>query len=353
MKREYGIDLLKIIAMMLIVCDHILYWGGWGFCAGRTGVKGYILESVDAVCLCHVNCFVLASGWIMSRLEFKFKRIVKLWMEVFGYSLAFTLLTCFCFPSIPFGMKDVIKSLLPVSMDCYWFFTQYTILFFTMPLLNSAIKNLDRKTLLALLGVGFVCFSVHPFVFKTDIFHLNRGYSALWFMYLYLLAGTMAVRGMFAGVTMRMIIVVAVFAVIGGVVGLHLRMSLLLGIEHGFNAELFRSYNCPFVLCYSIAMLLLFSKMNNFVNSIKTPIGMIIPSVFAVYIIHSNKWFRKMTDWNEFMSGFLDNNPTVVCVSVVVLSPVLIFVGCIVIDVVWKCTVSKFSMVLRHACGGR
>ena len=353
MKREYGIDLLKIVAMIFIVCDHILYWGGWGFCAGRTGMKGLFLESLDAVCLCHVNCFVLASGWIMSRLEFKFKRIVKLWIEVFGYSLAFTMLTWFCFPSIQLGAKDAIKSLLPISMDRYWFFTQYTILFFAMPLLNSAIKNLDRKTLLLLLGGGFICFSVHPFVFKTDIFHLNRGYSALWFMYLYLLAGTVAVRGLFAGVTLRMSVVIAVFAAVGGVVGLHIRTFLLSGIEHGFNAELFRSYNCPFVLCYSIAMLLFFSKMNHFANRIRILIGVIAPSVFAVYIIHSNKWFRKMTDWNEFWSGFLDDNPTVVCVSIVILSAVMIFAGCIVIDFAWKHMVSKFSIALRNAFGGR
>ena len=75
-EREYGIDLMKIVAMIFIVADHILLWGGWGLCSEHGGVKGNVLAWLDAVTLCHVNCFVLASGWIMSR-----KRIASHVME--------------------------------------------------------------------------------------------------------------------------------------------------------------------------------------------------------------------------------------------------------------------------------
>ena len=81
-ERECGIDLMKIVAMIFIVTDHILLWGGWGLCSGHGGVKGNVLAWLDAVTLCHVNCFVLASGWVMSKLEFKFARIIKLWLEI-------------------------------------------------------------------------------------------------------------------------------------------------------------------------------------------------------------------------------------------------------------------------------
>lgn len=348
MQREYGIDLLKIMAMLLIVCDHILYWGGWGFCAEQTGIKGYVLESVDAACLCHVNCFVLASGWIMSRLEFKLKRVVKLWLEVWGYSLAFVVLTLLCFPSIPLGIKDVVKNLLPISMDQYWFFSEYVILFFAMPVLNVAIRNLDRKVLLVVLWAGFLCFSIHPIVFKTDIFQLNRGYSALWFMYLYLFAGTMAVRGLFKDVTLKNAGLWAIFGVLGGIALLHLRGALSFGIECGFKADLFRAYNSPFILAYSVAMLLIFAKMNPPPKRVCSLIGLISPSVFAVYIIHSNKLFRAMTNWNEFWGGFLNRHSAVVCVISVALSAILIFIVCILIDIARREIMSRAVPMLAR-----
>ena len=340
MQREYGIDLLKIVAMLFIVLDHILYWGGWGFCAGQTGVKGLVLGSLDAVCLCHVNCFVLASGWVMSRLNFKFKRVVKLWLQVWGYSLAFLVLVWICFPSIKIDLKDVIRNLLPISMDRYWFFTQYTILFFAMPLLNVAIKNLDRKVLLLVLWVGLFCFSIHPFVFKTDMFHLNRGYSALWFMYLYLLAGTMAVRRLFADFSIKLVVLAAMVGIAGGIASFYFRDALLFGMARNSFDDLYRSYNSPFILVYSVATLMLFSRMKTVSNRIRMMISFMAPSVFAVYIIHSNKLFRAMTDWNIFWSRYLDCHSTAVCVLGTATSAALIFIGCIIIDIVRKRVVS-------------
>lgn len=343
MQREYSIDLLKILAMLFIVFDHILYWGGWGFCAGRPGVKGFMLESLDAVCLCHVNCFVLSSGWIMSRMEFKMKRVVKLYLEVWGYSLAFVLLAWLCFPSINLGLKDALKNLLPISMDRYWFFTEYLILFCAMPVLNVAIKVLDRKVLSSVLWIGFLCFSIHPILFNTDIFQLNRGYSALWFMYLYLLAGTMALRGLFKNVSMMKSIIVASASLLGVIALLHLRSLLSLGIEHRFRADLFRAYNCPFILAYSVAMFLVFSKVNNIPSRVRTVIGMISPSVFAVYIIHSNKLFRVMTDWTSFWQSFLDNHSAVVCAFCAIGAALIIFFACILVDGARRLVVSKLS----------
>lgn len=346
MQREYGIDLLKIVAMLFIVVDHILLWGGWGFCEGQVGVKGHALELLDAICLCHVNCFVLASGWIMSRLEFKFKRIVKLWLEVWGYSLVF-LLIWLCFYASQPSLKSVIKNLFPLSMDRYWFFSQYTILFFAMPVLNAAIKTLDRKILLTVLGCGFLCFSIHPFIFKSDIFHLHRGYSALWFVYLYLLAGAMSVRGLFQDIKSRVLLLMAMIGLLGGVATLHIRGLFLFGIERGFDPSLFRAYNCPFIVLYSVALLLAFSKIDILSNRVRTVIATIIPSVFAVYVIHSNPLFRVMTNWNVFWRCFLDTHSLGICIAGVVLSAVFIFSVCITIDVVRRVIASKGLMKLK------
>ena len=57
MKREFGIDSLKMVAMLLIVADHIILWGGYGLGAGKTGLKGVSLAIINAFTLFSVNCF--------------------------------------------------------------------------------------------------------------------------------------------------------------------------------------------------------------------------------------------------------------------------------------------------------
>lgn len=117
MKREWGIDLLKIVAMLFIVADHIVSWGGWGLCAEQTGLKGAVLAELNGVCLLAVNCFVLASGWVMCRKEFKIGRILKLWCEVEFYCLLVLLVCKIAFPEVAISGRDWLFCLLPLTMN--------------------------------------------------------------------------------------------------------------------------------------------------------------------------------------------------------------------------------------------
>ena len=333
-EREYGIDVMKIVAMIFIVADHILLWGGWGLCSEHDGIKGNVLAWLDAVTLCHVNCFVLASGYVMSRLEFKFSRIVKLWLEVFGYSLAFLVIaTCF-FPSIELSAKDWIKNLLPIAYDRYWFFTQYVGLFFIMPVLNAAIRQLDKKLMLGILIACTFLLSVHPFVFKTDLFHVNRGYSLLWFVYLYLIAGSCCKYEWLRKIPFWLAISASILGGGANLISLHLRSLAVPLVEGGFPQHIFRAYNNPLILVYSVSALALFTRIKIENDFLRKWIAIIGSSVFSVYVIHSNPIFRVMTNWNENWTAFLGGHSVAVDFAVAV--ALLIFCTCISVDVARK-----------------
>lgn len=268
----------------------------------------------------------------MSRLEFKFTRIMKLWLEVWGYSLFFLTLASLAFPSLKFSLKECAKNLLPIFANRYWFFTQYTLLFFSMPILNKAIAEIDKRVLYIILSAGCLFFSIHPFIFGNDIFHLSRGYSALWFMYLYLLAGTMSVRGLFARVTVWRSTILSVIFCILNISAFYFMMHIDSLLGRGFDPHLFRSYNSPFLLCYSVSVFCLFVRLSVFSDALVHVVSIVAPSVFAVYVIHSNPLFRVMTNWNAFWSAFLSNHGTLICVLGVIFSSVIIFGACIAID---------------------
>lgn len=332
MKREYGIDLLKIVAMLLIVAEHIVEWGGYGLSACQPGVKGGVLAIVNAFCLLAVNCFVLASGWVMCRKDFKAGRIVKLWCEVEFYCLLVLVVTTVCFPSITISKRDWIFTLLPLTMNRYWFFTQYVGLFFLMPVLNAAINNLSRRTLVTVLIAGFALFSFHPFFLKNDMMHVYRGYCVFWFAYLYLLAGTLSVHRVLDKVPTWM----TGFGVLVGGVGSYLALlgSIWLSPKMGMtvNPGLFDAYNSPFLLIGSVSMLLLFARMNLTAAWLQKAIAFIAPGVFSVYVIHSHHYFRVMTNWNETWTKFLSTHNLTVCLVTILIASLAIFFGCVLID---------------------
>lgn len=332
MKREWGIDLLKIVAMLFIVADHIVSWGGWGLCAEQTGLKGAVLAELNGVCLLAVNCFVLASGWVMCRKEFKIGRILKLWCEVEFYCLLVLLVCKIAFPEVAISGRDWLFCLLPLTMNRYWFFTQYVGLFFLMPILNAAINNLSRKQLIVILSVGFALFVFHPFFLKNDMFIVHRGYSVLWFAYLYLLAGTISVHRILDRIPTSG---AAAGIVVGGFGSYWaILLAKLFNQRMGLttNLALFDAYNSPFLLLGSVSMLLLFSRLKIQNDLLLKGISFVAPGVFSVYIIHSHHYFRVMTNWNETWTNFLSSHGLAVCLGVIIVTTLAIFFGCVLID---------------------
>lgn len=73
MNRHYGIDLLKIVAMLMVVMLHVMRHGGvTSALANNSHSLSYGAEQLlNTFCLCAVNCFVLATGYIMGPRGFK------------------------------------------------------------------------------------------------------------------------------------------------------------------------------------------------------------------------------------------------------------------------------------------
>lgn len=113
-KRNYGIELLRILSMTMIVILHTLRWGGImdHIAPGSLGEHlGYILETATFCC---VNCFAMISGYVMCHSKNRFSRLLLLWLQVMFYSLGFLAVACLVFPEwIHFG---ALASLHPVLM---------------------------------------------------------------------------------------------------------------------------------------------------------------------------------------------------------------------------------------------
>jgi surface polysaccharide O-acyltransferase-like enzyme len=197
-ERNLGLDALKLFSMFLIALLHVLGQGGvLGACpfGSARGEAAWFWETLG---YCSVDCFALATGYIMAGRQVHYKRLFGLWLTVVFWMLAATAVFALAQPGTV-GLNDWLVCLFPAVTKQYWYFTCYFGLFFFMPFLNKLLANLTQAgckrlfwTLAALLSLlpCLLVFRVFlPALPHPDVFVANGGYSLLWLAALYLLGG--------------------------------------------------------------------------------------------------------------------------------------------------------------------
>ena len=186
-KRQSGPELLRIFAILLITCVHLLNYGGFlENAASETELL--LLRLLYSLFTVSVNIFVIISGYFLVNSSFRIKKLVRLWGTVVFYAITLYFLSLLIFGDAWNG-KEFISCLFPVIHREYWFFTAYFLLYQTSPLLNKILKNSDRKTLLVTL-IGIFVLSYFARRFRIDeVVSLHTGYNLIWFICLYLTGG--------------------------------------------------------------------------------------------------------------------------------------------------------------------
>ncbi len=75
--RNYGVDLLRVIAAMMIVMLHVLSQGGILSALGNLTLRGEVLWFIQMGCFCFVNVFALISGYVGVGSKYKTASISK------------------------------------------------------------------------------------------------------------------------------------------------------------------------------------------------------------------------------------------------------------------------------------
>lgn len=76
--RNTGLDLLRIMAMLMILTLHYLGKGGALQVEGKTS---YIVWFLEISCMVAVNVYILISGYFLVDSKFSWKKVFKLCKE--------------------------------------------------------------------------------------------------------------------------------------------------------------------------------------------------------------------------------------------------------------------------------
>ncbi len=181
-KRNIGLDLLRLLAMFMIVLLHINNWGGLlkNTFFQIDFLPVYVFEAFSIVA---VNCFILISGFFLIKQEFRLKKIVALIFEICFYTWL-----CFVVALViktPMDIKLFIKGLFTITTGVHWFITCYVMLYILFPFINKFIYSLSLKQKHFLAVITILLFSVWTFVSNINKQSVFSGYSILWVSVLY------------------------------------------------------------------------------------------------------------------------------------------------------------------------
>lgn len=296
MKRNYGVDALRMCAMFMVVVLHVLAQGGILQALTDTpmGINYEVAWFLEAAAFCAVNCFALISGYVGVDSEFRWYKGVVLWLQIAFWTVG--LLAIYAVTTdYPIGIEQIARAVLPVTTQHYWYVTAYFGTFLFIPYMNRLINSLNKKEMQILAAVIVVGASVISTVTQSDVLALKGGYSFLWIALLYLLGGV--IKRLEFGVNMkkRTLFAIYVIGVLAAWAAKYVLESYPIPI---FTSNFLYNYTSITMLACAMALLLLFAKVEIKSKTILSVIRHASPMAFGVYVIHTNYWV-----WNFWLNG--------------------------------------------------
>lgn len=243
-QRESGMELLRIIAMSMILCGHFM---SHGLDHTIRGTQFYHI--LEPFFICGVNLFFLISGWYGIR--FSVKGAVKLIVLTFFFVVV-NLFLCAAVGVEVTSQNIIDVFLFPISRSSYWFMMVYFALYILAPVLNAAIRSMDRKQFLSvvIMLTIFNCYSCSI----GDNYVSQAGYTVMQAIWLYCVAACLR-RYEYVFLRVRPSVYILIFI-----------LSTIINIfPHRYE------YNSPLVVVPSVAFFLAFIHLrfrNTVVNSI-------------------------------------------------------------------------------------
>lgn len=327
--RNYGIDLLRIIATFMIIVLHILEVGGIIYTIDASHPVYITAWGLEFAAYCAVNCYALISGYVGLYSKSRISNLLQLWIQVMLTTVA---ITCFMyFFGVEVTVEDFKEAFTPITSQLYWYFTAYVCLSLSTPFLNLFVLNLNKRMSKYLLVIFAILFSVMPIFWEADLFQLNWGYSAAWLVVLYIVGAI--IRKYYTEIQIKKRLLFA-----GYLVAVILTLLSKIGIEFltgkyalaMWGSNFLMNYNSPTMVMAGVCLLLLFAKLE--LKKMVRPIAFFAPFTFGVYIIHSHPiiWDKVMT--NGF-TRFTDLTPLLLVLNVLA-TATAIFMLCSLIEFV-------------------
>lgn len=185
--RNSSIELLRIIAMFMILAHHFIVHNGYDVLKLPLGPERIFFQLVMAGGgKVGVVIFFSISAWFFldreQTIKSNLKRVWIMERELLFWSLI--LVTFYLvFDRADLGAKLMVKSVMPLSMGLWWYATAYAIFLALLPFLSKGLKALGREYHLALAATVLAIWGLTSFI--PGMVRISDGFFG--FIYLFIL----------------------------------------------------------------------------------------------------------------------------------------------------------------------
>lgn len=351
-KRDANIELLRIVAMLMIITLHFNYRSNALLVLGEPASNVQIFATVlEAIAITGVNVYVLISGYYLSSSKVRLSKVLLLILQVYFYTLLISgaMMIVGAYSVKPEDKLDrALRYLFPISSEHYWFVTAYVIMYVLAPVMNAAVNTLKRKQLKTVI-IGLLtwfCFikSIVPVKFGTD----RMGYDFGWFICLYLIAAYIRKYNIVlfrdakksALVYLISVVVIAAFSLV------FYKINFDTG-NFNYYAEVPCHYNFFFALTGALGLFSVFRFMRLKENLLAEVIRIIAPYTLGVYLLHMH--FEIADRWVEWIEQIIGETPldnVLMFFIHLVVSVLIVFFAGIFVDWIRKYIFNFFGRVL-------
>ncbi|MGR6876343.1 acyltransferase [Bifidobacterium angulatum] len=184
--RNSSIELLRIIAMFMILMHHFVVHNGYDVLNLPLGPERIFFQLVMAGGgKVGVVIFFSISAWFFldreQTIKSNLKRVWIMERELLFWSLI--LVTFYLvFDRAGLSMKLMVKSVMPLSTGLWWYATAYAIFLAPLPFLSKGLKALGRECHLALAATVLVIWGLNSFI--PGMVRINDGFLGLIYLFI-------------------------------------------------------------------------------------------------------------------------------------------------------------------------
>lgn len=291
--RNSSIELLRIIAMFMILMHHFIVHNGYDVLKLPLGPERIFFQLVmQGGGKVGVVIFFSISAWFFldkeQTIKSNLKRVWIMERELLFWSLmllAFYLML----DRADLDIKIIVKSFAPLTMSLWWYATAYAIFLALLPFLSKGLRALGRNYHLALAATTLVVWGLTSFIPGT--IGINDGFLGFIYLFILISAYKWYMKPLSTGQIWLIISIGLSFFFL--YTCFSIAMSLL-----GHNTEIFitGSWKLP-VIIIGFGMFLLFSRIT-FHSRV---INRIAQSAFAAYLITDYAASQKLL-WNRLFN---------------------------------------------------
>lgn len=345
-ERQSGIELLKIIAIFLIVVSHVsqsLFVDGMS----TIGVNDYYIDlSLPTLSLLRFllslsryggtlgnTLFIGCTCWFLwGQKKWKFKKLIQMYLNTYIISMIFLLITSLAFGYSNLDKTMVFHSFLPVFFKNNWYITFYLMFCLIYPLINLILEKIGR---IPHLVIAIALFT-YSFIFAFSFDQIGSDKLVTWIA-IYLVISYFRVYrpNLLENKKLSILMLISSFVVGIGLVVMHNIIGYYKP-ESNYDVLRFNLNHNPFTFIFAFSAINIFSKFklsNKFINYISS-------LTLFVYLTHENVFFRqyfRLWIWEKIYVAFGFSQIFVW----MVLYSIVLFVASVLVSFVYDKTINK------------